>query len=213
MVNSSLVSCVYGYEHTSFSSNSVFSSNFAIGLILSQIFMLSRLLHTTLEIYCHCSLYYLSFSFHFAKQLPQRSMASSLTRFLDHIQRRTIVGRTPLGEWSARRRRIYITTHNIHNRQTSMPPAGFEPAVSAGEGPQTYVLDRAATETYNITEPRALFYNSAVYSNLNYTMLCVSLVWLSPIQNLFFILADGYVSNFTVKVVSWHQRERRSIIT
>ena len=28
-----------------------------------------------------------------------------------------------------------------------MPPAGFEPAVSAGERPQIYALDRAATET------------------------------------------------------------------
>jgi len=31
-------------------------------------------------------------------------MASSFLRFLDHTQRRTTVGRTPLGEWSARRR-------------------------------------------------------------------------------------------------------------
>ena len=28
-----------------------------------------------------------------------------------------------------------------------MPPVGFEPTISAGERPQTYVLDRAATET------------------------------------------------------------------
>ena len=26
-----------------------------------------------------------------------------------------------------------------------MPPAGFEPAISAGERPQSYALDRAAT--------------------------------------------------------------------
>jgi hypothetical protein len=26
-----------------------------------------------------------------------------------------------------------------------MPPAGFEPAIPAGERPQTYALDRAAT--------------------------------------------------------------------
>jgi len=26
-----------------------------------------------------------------------------------------------------------------------MPPTGFEPTISAGERPQTYVLDRAAT--------------------------------------------------------------------
>ena len=28
-----------------------------------------------------------------------------------------------------------------------MPPVGFEPKISAGERPQTYALDRAATET------------------------------------------------------------------
>ena len=28
-----------------------------------------------------------------------------------------------------------------------MPPAGFEPTISAGEHPQTYALDRTATGT------------------------------------------------------------------
>ena len=65
----------------------------------------------------------------------------------DHWNRRTTVGRAPLDEWSARRRDLYLTTHNTHNRQTSMPPVGFEPTISAGERPQTYALDRAATAT------------------------------------------------------------------
>ena len=52
-----------------------------------------------------------------------------------------------LDEWSARRRDLYLTTHNTHNRQTFMPPVGFEPTISAGERPQTYALDRAATGT------------------------------------------------------------------
>ena len=43
----------------------------------------------------------------------------------------------PLDEWSARRRDLYLTTHDTHNRQTSMPPVGFEPTISAGERPQT----------------------------------------------------------------------------
>ena len=67
--------------------------------------------------------------------------------FRDHAQRHTTVGRTPVGEWSARHRDLYLTTHNTHNRQTSMPPAGFEPTISAGERPQTYALDRAAIGT------------------------------------------------------------------
>ena len=78
---------------------------------------------------------------------PTRVMAFSFLRLLDHTQRRTTVGRTPLDEWSARRRDLYLTTHNTHNRQTSMPPVGFEPMISAGERPQTYALDCAATGT------------------------------------------------------------------
>ena len=47
-------------------------------------------------------------------------------RFLYHTQRRTKVGRTPLDEWSARSRDLYLTTHNTHNRQKSMPPDGIQ---------------------------------------------------------------------------------------
>jgi len=32
-----------------------------------------------------------------------------------------------------------------------MPPVGFEPTISAGERPQTYALDRAATRTGFVT--------------------------------------------------------------
>ena len=78
---------------------------------------------------------------------PTRTMASSFVRFLHHTQRRITVGRTSLVEWSANRRDLYLTTHSTHNRQTSMPPVGFEPTISAGERPQTYPLDRAATGT------------------------------------------------------------------
>ena len=53
--------------------------------------------------------------------------------FPDHTQRWSTVGRTPLDEWSARRRDLYLTTHDTHNRQISMPPVGFEPKISAGE--------------------------------------------------------------------------------
>jgi hypothetical protein len=51
---------------------------------------------------------------------PHWAMASSFTRFLDHTERRTTVGRTPLDEWLARRRDFSLTTHN-----TPMPPVGF----------------------------------------------------------------------------------------
>jgi hypothetical protein len=64
-----------------------------------------------------------------------RVRASSFLRFPDDTQRRATVGRTPLEKWSARRMDLYLTTHNTHNRQTSMSPAGYKSAVSAGGRP------------------------------------------------------------------------------
>jgi hypothetical protein len=53
--------------------------------------------------------------FVFWQDSPQWARASSFTRFLDHTQRRTTVGMTPLDQWSADRRDLYVTIHNIHN--------------------------------------------------------------------------------------------------
>jgi hypothetical protein len=64
----------------------------------------------------------------------------TVTRF-----RHTTFGRTPLDEGPACRRDLYLTTHNTHNRQTSMPPVGFEPTILVSERPQTHALDRTAT--------------------------------------------------------------------
>jgi len=85
------------------------------------------------------------YDFFIWRDSPQWARASSFKRFLDHIKRRNTVGRTPLEEWSARRRGLYLTTHNTHNRKTSLPPLAFKPTISACERPQTNVLDRAAT--------------------------------------------------------------------
>ena len=56
--------------------------------------------------------------------------------FLDHTRHST-VGSTPLDEWWARRRDLYLTTHDTHNRQTSMPPvpSGRSPAEIMGSNP------------------------------------------------------------------------------
>jgi hypothetical protein len=53
-----------------------------------------------------------------------------------------------------------------------MPPVKFEPAISAGERPQTYALDRAATGT-GIDDSISLYtqYTIACYVEL---MLCMS---------------------------------------
>ena len=62
-------------------------------------------------------------------------MEQPFLMFLDHTQRRSTFGSTPLDEWSARRWDLYLKTHDTHNRQISMPPLGFEPKISAGEWP------------------------------------------------------------------------------
>jgi hypothetical protein len=82
---------------------------------------------------------------------PTRATAPSFLRFLDHTQRHITVGRTPLDEWSARRRDLYLTTHNTHYRQTSMPPVGFEPTISAGERPQTLVFRPSSQWDWNLS--------------------------------------------------------------
>jgi hypothetical protein len=52
------------------------------------------------------------------------------------------LGETPLDERSARCKDLYLTTHNSHKGQTSMPLAGFEPAIPASELPQIDSLNR-----------------------------------------------------------------------
>jgi hypothetical protein len=45
------------------------------------------------------------------------------------------------------RNNLYLKTHNTHNRQTSMLPAGLKPGISASEQSPTQALDRATTGT------------------------------------------------------------------
>jgi hypothetical protein len=67
-----------------------------------------------------------NFFLFFWRDSPNWARSSSFTTFLDHKQRRTTFGRTPLDEWSARRRGLYLTTHKIHYRQKDMHPVGSE---------------------------------------------------------------------------------------
>jgi len=76
---------------------------------------------------------------------PQPPLGQGL--LIQEVSRSHTVGRTPMEEWSARHRDLYLTTHNTHNRQISMPPSGFEPTISAGERPQNYALDRTSIGT------------------------------------------------------------------
>jgi hypothetical protein len=78
---------------------------------------------------------------YFWRNRPPNGPWPHSTRLLDYTQQRNTVGRTPLDGWSARRRYLYLTTNNSHNRQTSIPPVGFEPPISAGEPLQNHALD------------------------------------------------------------------------
>ena len=82
-----------------------------------------------------------------AREPPQWARASSFTRFFYITHNGDHNRKTPLYEWLARHRDLYLKTYNTHNRQTSMPPVGLELTISAGERPQTYALDRVATGT------------------------------------------------------------------
>jgi hypothetical protein len=55
------------------------------------------------------------------------------------------LGRTPLDEWSAQSRDLYLTIHNTHKRQISMPPGGIRARGPSNERPQIHALDCTAT--------------------------------------------------------------------
>ena len=57
--------------------------------------------------------------------------------------RHTTFGRTPLDKWDSTQRSLPHNTQ--HSKQTSMSPAGLEPAIPASERQQIHVLDRAAS--------------------------------------------------------------------
>jgi hypothetical protein len=83
--------------------------------------------------------------------------------------RHTTLRRPPLDEWPARHRDLYLTTHNTHKRQTSMPLAGFEPTIPGSERPQTHALDRAATGTGNDEYlSRIISETSSIFTNRRY---------------------------------------------
>jgi hypothetical protein len=99
------------------------------------------------------------------------------------ILRHTLLGRTPLDEWAARCRALYVTIHNNQKIQTSMPPAEFKPVIPASERPQTQALERAATgidrdshnerklhKKYGSETPNhpQLFFHSATSVNYNF---------------------------------------------
>jgi hypothetical protein len=64
------------------------------------------------------------FLLHLLEQQPPVGQGLSFTRFLDHTQRRTTVGRTPLDKWSVRRRERPLPDNTHHSQQTSIHAPG-----------------------------------------------------------------------------------------
>ena len=69
-----------------------------------------------------------------------------------------------------------------------MPPVGFEPTISAGERPQTYALDRAATGTGHYVEilyriPPKAVKKYEKYWRKSCTSLCKA--WLATTETIF----------------------------
>ena len=79
----------------------------------------------------------------FSSWLYSPSGLKSLLECSSIALRHTTLGRTPLDDWSALIRDVYLTTHNAHNRQTFMPQTGFKPAIPASERAQIHALDHA----------------------------------------------------------------------
>ena len=87
--------------------------------------------------------------------------------FLDHTQRRTTVGRTPLDEWSVRRRDLYLTTHNTHNKHPC-PRRDSNPQSQQASGRRPTPLDRAVAGT---GRQLLIVYNHRISNNNNMHIL------------------------------------------
>jgi hypothetical protein len=137
------------------------------------------------------------------------------------IFRHTTLGRTPLDEWSAGRRDLYLTTHNTHNRQTFMPSVGFEPAIPASERPQTHALDRTATgiglliitlkylntSSMYVKRLRFVFHKSAnnEANNDNWFPFCILSIYFFSCLVIIFLSSRWTLEQITIKwrVLSW----------
>ena len=100
------------------------TANFSLTEPVISFFLIGFLFWLLLPTLCRCSGYCCSSS---------HSMTNTL-------------GRTPLDEWSTRRRNLYVTTPITYTRQIFKLPGGFKPAFPASKWPQTRTLAHAVTE-------------------------------------------------------------------
>jgi hypothetical protein len=84
-----------------------------------------------------------------------------VSEFSDTHTHSHTLGRTLLDVGSTRRRDLYLTAHN--SQQTSLPSAGFEPAIPASERRQIDALDGATIgmDEAGCTRARVIVHSTA----------------------------------------------------
>jgi len=84
--------------------------------------------HTHTHTHTHTYIYIFIYLFFLWPYSQTRAMASSFLKFVDHTQPRNTFCRTPLDEWSARRRDLYLATHSTQkNNNHSCPQKDSNP--------------------------------------------------------------------------------------
>jgi hypothetical protein len=97
---------------TDVTTSSVQTHRLALGKVCTAV-MRYCLVEMTLTLYCELYMLMTFRHLNFCFFLMARQPLGGLGRLT--------LGRTPLDKWSARRRDLYLTTHNTHKRETSMP--------------------------------------------------------------------------------------------
>jgi len=139
------------------------------------------------------------------------------------------LGNSPLDEWSARRRELYLTTHKTLTRDRHpRSERDFEPTVLARERPQTHAWNRAATvsgirsctDVKKITgllavqylttpissfPPDCRYFPSSVWSRKPSGLICCTgtVTFYSNVVQCFFIIKPTRCTNFTN--LFWHE--------
>jgi len=131
---------------------------------------------------------------------PQWAGSSSFTRSLDHTQGRTALSRTPLDEWSARRRYLYLTTLNTHKQSDIHVPrrdSNSQPQQAGGRavtwtGSYRFYLIKLSYRIFST------FLHSVLYTKMQHAT-CVNVM-------LYFLLPDVTETTtiyFCLKTVPW----------
>ena len=84
--------------------------------------------------------------------------------------------RTALDEWSDQRKDRYLRTHNTYKRQTTMPPQGFEPIISASKRLRIHTARPLGSALNSVTD---------LYIRISPLIFCFLCVFLLPDQDVY----------------------------